>query len=382
MRRDFVRGRSGGGRRWAAGLSLSAFLLFWAILFAAARPSRADEAYGFILPQSGSQYLTQDDLAGMTPQLLCYARNEIFARNGRTFLSPELQMYFDDRYWYTPLYSPEQFSFDMLSSIEQANADLLLAAEEAAGLYETDLEGFSYEPVYAYLAQGSAGTAGEDPYYTDPDSYVFYGSDQQLLTEEEIASLSLQELCYARNEIYARRGMVFWSMELQDFFDQKNWYWGSVLPGDFSDELLSETERANAQALQAREYALSPSGYITDQPGYRYADVGSYAASGGGAGQWDEYIFRDSNIRYLTREEISRLSLQQINYARNEIYARRGYIFQSQELRDYFSSRSWYRPTIPSSQFSDSMFNEVEQANIRLLKECEYELDPNGYPLY
>ena len=95
-----------------------------------------------------------------------------------------------------------------------------------------------------------------------------------------------------------------------------------------------------------------------------------------------DYIIWDSNIRYLTDAEVSALSLQQLNYARNEIYARRGYIFQSQELRDYFGSKYWYYGTIPASQFSAAVFNSYEQANIELLKKYEYAINPNGYQLY
>ena len=56
-----------------------------------------------------------------------------------------------------------------------------------------------------------------------------------------------------------------------------------------------------------------------------------------------EYIIPDSNSRYLTESDISGLSLQQLNYAKNEIYARRGRKFDSVELQEYFGSKSWYR---------------------------------------
>ena len=380
MKKVFGPDRPGRGRAKAAGLFLSAFLLSLVLLPALRAP--AEQVYGFIFPQSAQTYLTDADLQGLSAQLLCYARNEIFARNGRTFLSDELQTYFDGQFWYTPLYSPDQFSNDNLSQIEQANAQLLLDAEEALGTYTTDADGWSHQPVYDYLLGEQSAGEQTDPYYTDPDSYVFYGSDQMVLTKDEIGALSVQELCYARSEILARHGVLFYSMELQDFFDQKNWYWGQILPEDFPEDALNEWEKANYRALYEEETARNGSEYLTDQPGYTYSDVGSYAASGQPLVEESGYIFMDSNIRYLTREEIMRLSLQQINYARNEIYARRGCIFQSQELRDYFSTRSWYIPMIPAQQFSEDMFNEFEQANIRLLKECEYEADPNGYQLY
>ena len=69
-------------------------------------------------------------------------------------------------------------------------------------------------------------------------------------------------------------------------------------------------------------------------------------------------------------------------YARNEIYARRGYIFSSQELQDYFGSKNWYFGTIPGSSFSSSVFNPYEMANVELLKRYEFSIAPNGYQLY
>lgn len=71
-----------------------------------------------------------------------------------------------------------------------------------------------------------------------------------------------------------------------------------------------------------------------------------------------EYIIPDSNSRYLTESDISGLSLQQLNYAKNEIYARRGRKFDSVELQEYFGSKSWYRGTIEPSQFTNDMLND------------------------
>ena len=74
---------------------------------------------------------------------------------------------------------------------------------------------------------------GGDSYYVDPDSYIFYDSDKRNLTADDISQLTLQELCYARNEIYARHGLLFQSQELAGYFEQKNWYWGSISRDSF-----------------------------------------------------------------------------------------------------------------------------------------------------
>ena len=358
----------------------AAVVLF--LLFAAARPAHADSAYGYILQDSSWTYLTSDDIADMPLQVICYAKNEIYARNGRRFVSRELQNYFDQQYWYSGIYAPEQFSDSMLNVYETANVSLLSNREAALGNYALDSGYYDYSVIYRYIDSHNYDYYYYDSYYVDPDSYILYDSDRRYITDYEMSQLSLQELNYAKNEIYARRGRLFQSQELSNYFSQKNWYWGYISPEQFSPGLLNAYESANAAALEKAEFARQSGGYILDQSGYSYAGVGSYTGNYVYTPSTSDYIIWDSNIRYLTDAEVSALSLQQLNYARNEIYARRGYIFQSQELRDYFGSKYWYYGTIPASQFSAAVFNSYEQANIELLKKYEYAINPNGYQLY
>ena len=77
-----------------------------------------------------------------------------------------------------------------------------------------------------------------------------------------------------------------------------------------------------------------------------------------------DYILPDSEKRVLSEEDISTLTKGQLRLARNEIYARHGYVFNSADLQKYFSSKSWYNadPSYTSS------LNEVEKENVKLLK--------------
>lgn len=94
-----------------------------------------------------------------------------------------------------------------------------------------------------------------------------------------------------------------------------------------------------------------------------------------------EYIIPDSDTRLLTMDDIKSLSLQQVNYAKNEIYARKGRQFQSVELQNYFNSKSWYKGTIAPSAFSESLLSDVEKKNVELLKNREFSMDSRGYQL-
>lgn len=47
----------------------------------------------------------------------------------------------------------------------------------------------------------------------------------------------------------------------------------------------------------------------------------------------NEYIFADSDNKYLTEDEILRVDVKKLKIARNEIFARHGYIFKSEDLK-------------------------------------------------
>ncbi len=94
-----------------------------------------------------------------------------------------------------------------------------------------------------------------------------------------------------------------------------------------------------------------------------------------------DYIISDSDSRELSEKDIESLTLKELNYAKNEIYARHGRIFESRELNDYFQSKSWYKGTVNPEDFSEDVLTEAEKKNVILLKEKELAIDPAGYPL-
>lgn len=94
-----------------------------------------------------------------------------------------------------------------------------------------------------------------------------------------------------------------------------------------------------------------------------------------------DYILPNSSNVRLTEADISYLSLQELNYAKNEIYARHGRIFQSLELQDYFLSKDWYNGFIEASDFDEDSLSKIEKENVKFLKDAEYSINPDGYQL-
>jgi hypothetical protein len=91
-----------------------------------------------IFPTSSSTRLSSGDLTGLSAKTLNYARNEIYARNGRRFHSGELQSYFNNKSWYSGTVDPDDFDEDTLSSVEKYNVQLLKSHEDALGGYQVD----------------------------------------------------------------------------------------------------------------------------------------------------------------------------------------------------------------------------------------------------
>ena len=94
-----------------------------------------------------------------------------------------------------------------------------------------------------------------------------------------------------------------------------------------------------------------------------------------------DYILPESNSSYLTDADVSGLTLQQLNYAKNEIYARHGRKFDSKELQNYFGSKSWYNGTVNAADFKETVFNEYEKKNAEFLRQKEFAMHDGGYQL-
>ena len=122
--------------------------------------------------------------------------------------------------------------------------------------------------------------------------------------------------------------------------------------------------------------------YDADSYSADLTDYGLYR-DGHGINEYD-YVIADSDSRYLTQDDIDKLTLRGINYAKNEIYARHGRDFKSSELKRFFNSRAWYSVQYSLTDENDvkitNMFNQYEKENSKFLNDAEtrlgtYDLD-------
>jgi hypothetical protein len=82
----------------------------------------------FILPFSDTKKVIGEDLIELSPWELKVARNEIYARHGRPFVSKDLSCYFARQSWYT---EDAAYTDARLSPLETANAVFILNYEKA-----------------------------------------------------------------------------------------------------------------------------------------------------------------------------------------------------------------------------------------------------------
>ena len=102
----------------------------------------AEDAY--VLPESNEKELSADELRDLGEDRLRIARNEIYARYGRSFQDEALAQYFQKKAWYC---QSEPIEDAVLSETELANRDLILQAEQNAALEDRMLPE-QYQPAY------------------------------------------------------------------------------------------------------------------------------------------------------------------------------------------------------------------------------------------
>ena len=116
-------------------------------------------------------YLPNSDVLEMPLQVLCYGKNEIYARHGRKFSSQELQKYFNTQSWYHGTIEPDDFSESDLNIYEAANVKDLTEREKELGSYKLDVSGYSYETVNNYINKREGNVSCESTDIPSGDCY-------------------------------------------------------------------------------------------------------------------------------------------------------------------------------------------------------------------
>ncbi|MCD8336597.1 MAG: YARHG domain-containing protein [Lachnospiraceae bacterium] len=175
----------------------------------------------YIFETSASSYLTESDLSGLTADEVQMAINEIYARHHRRFYLDEVQEYFDSKSWYYGFIEPDDFDTSVMNVYESANIELMVD----------------------YLANHDFSADSLT------DEYILPTSSTAYLTASDLTGMTADELQMAINEIYARHGRKFSTASIQEYFNSKSWYTGTVSPEAFDTSVLNSYENANISLL-------------------------------------------------------------------------------------------------------------------------------------
>ncbi|MFH1075606.1 MAG: YARHG domain-containing protein [Pseudomonadota bacterium] len=189
----------------------------------------------------------------------------------------------------------------------------------------------------------------------------FPEASTRYLTKADIEGKSAADLKIMRNEIFARRSCIFKSPDMRRYFEKEPWY--SAKNKDVK-ALLSNIEKSNvafllsqARTVPAKTTTVALSSATLQKPSY--PEIKDSNAGGGALGKYPE-----GSTRHLTKADIEGKSTADLKIMRNEIFARRSYIFKSPDMRRYFEKEPWY-----SAKNNDvrSMFTPLERENVDFL---------------
>lgn len=316
----------------------------------------------YIFPEVDKELLTEEDVKDLPAELLAYGRYEILAKHGELFESEELKEYFGNQEWYFGFLSDEKEVEGLLNDIEKENLAFLEKKEKAEGGYELDQKDFDYEIVKKWL-EGTYVAGEETTRKTSEKKTKETEAAKTAETEAPATEAPTEPVTEAPATEPATEAPA--EPETEEH----------VTDGKFEDlsdvDLfsLSQDELATTVREEPEMEAESETESETETESEIEADTRS------------EYIFPDMDTRYLTQDEVSKLSLQAVCHAKNELYARHGRKFLSQELKDYFNDKTWYEGTVDPDSFSPGVFNTYENDNLLLLVSAEEKLLPGGYVL-
>lgn len=135
----------------------------------------ADITEEYIFPDSNTEYLSYEEVAGKSQEELLYGRNEIYARHGYIFQDEAIRAHFENTSWYTGVVPGEQFDASVFNEYENANLNLILEVENGN---ENPMLVHSYNFDGRYIS----GTGSDSPWMDitqngDTVSYTWYSGD-------------------------------------------------------------------------------------------------------------------------------------------------------------------------------------------------------------
>ena len=257
--------------------------------------------------------------------------------------SIEFSLYVDSSEIFTDVMPGATLSFALAYELRDANAPVIIQVKSNSNLFSDDNNMMQVEYDVAKIRR-------------------YYSEQIDAATQEAEESEKEESGALIQNEEQALE-------YLKKYLEDNNAY----IPGHIEFDGLTEQgynfhgyDDMGDHIATSFWYAVSEDGKIYDGVMGDYVDAMESDIS-------VEYILPYSDSQYYTYDEVSQLSLEDLRIARNEIFARYGYIFRDEGLKEHFERCSWYVPTGMSSEEIESSLNDFEKQNLQLIKQCENE---------
>ena len=91
------------------------------------------DSYSYVVPDVGTRYFSESEVACYSSLYLMLARNEIYARHGDIFKDQNIARYFEYKDWYYGYISSNDFSTSVFNEYEAYNLSLIIAEENSRG---------------------------------------------------------------------------------------------------------------------------------------------------------------------------------------------------------------------------------------------------------
>ncbi|MGL5436939.1 MAG: YARHG domain-containing protein [Lachnospiraceae bacterium] len=245
----------------------------------------------------------------------------------------------------------------------------------------------SWFPLTEESVMAAGSTGGTAAYYESMEDFDIDTIRRSIMTEKnagkllqgEFVVMSINEMGgvnsptgYSSNLLLMADGTVdtvvnvMYDNSLDDVSEGDIVYMSGVLVGEYIDEYAtfpipimvgSYIEKVDSDEVMYQSVDKNPP---VEEGGFSIADTIIQPEN-------TEYILPYSNTQLLTNEDLSGLNQDELRIAKNEIYARHGRIFSSQDLQNYFDSKSWYSGTISADAFNENVLSQVEKDNVALI---------------
>lgn len=153
---------------------------------------------------------------------------------------------------------PKKEDADVQESEKQSDGTTDASASEPTEETANEpTDGTAGEPADATANESAEESVSEPTEESTESEYIFPDSGTTELTWEDVRGHTKEELRLARNEIFARHGVIFGVEDLDTYFRSKSWYTPIFSIGEFLDTVeLSMVEEKNISLISEVESGM------------------------------------------------------------------------------------------------------------------------------